>query len=191
VGSANACVAVEGRDSPSFAANHRRVASCRFLSQFVVIGPLECRLRHKANNFCSLPSRSPVAVSIFIGGGLRANSRGSRPKVSCPEGAPPFPYKIWGAFLDGRHREALDPKWPRRQNSCPESPSAIPLYVERQFASKWNALPGDLKILPSRTPLAISFISEQVPSWIVPYREAQAENGGASKFRLHKPLPRP
>ena len=42
--------------------------------------------------------------------GLRANSRGSRPNISCPEGPPPFPYKVWGALLDRPDREALAPQ---------------------------------------------------------------------------------
>ena len=67
--------------------------------------------------------------------GLRANSRGSRPNISCPEGPPAFPYKVWGLYWIDRIEKHWPQEWARRQNSCPENPSAIPLYVERQFVS--------------------------------------------------------
>jgi hypothetical protein len=59
VGSGTAPVVVEHRDPPSFAANHRNVASCRILSQIVVIG----RLRHKTKKILALCR--PEAVSPF------------------------------------------------------------------------------------------------------------------------------
>jgi len=61
VGSGSDRVVVEGRDSPSFAANHRSVASCRFLSQIVVIGRWSaiCDTRRKNFALCRPEAMSP------------------------------------------------------------------------------------------------------------------------------------
>jgi hypothetical protein len=55
VGSGSTRVVVEGRVLPSFVANHRSVATCRMLSQIVVIG----RLRHKMKKYLLLTVPTP------------------------------------------------------------------------------------------------------------------------------------
>jgi hypothetical protein len=95
VGSEKTRVAIKRRDWPCFAADHRNVATHRILSQNVVIGR-KLAVRHKARKIAvpTPPRHFLICRGPFSGFERIASKR------FCPEGAPPFPYKVWGTFPD-------------------------------------------------------------------------------------------
>jgi hypothetical protein len=130
VGSGNARVVVEGRDWPCFAANHRSVASCRILSQSVVIG----RLRHKTKNICSLPSRRLLAVSIFVEGSSCEFQRIATENFLSRR-CSAIPLQSVGSFPRSTVSRSAGPKMAETAKYLSGKPSAIPLFVKGSFKS--------------------------------------------------------
>lgn len=71
-----------------------------------------------------------------------------------------IPSQSMESFFESTVSRSLAPKWPGRQNFLSANPSAIPLSVETVFCARTNLSSGNRKILPSRDPLAISFICD-------------------------------
>ncbi len=148
-------VAVERRDWPCFAANHRIVATCRILSQSAVIGrKTSSSAQGKKIDVPKPPRHFLISRGPSCGLGRIATERLLSRRCSA------IPLQSMESFFESTVSRSLAPKWPGRQNFLSGNPSAIPLSVEKVFCVRTSLSSGDRKILPSRDPLAISFICD-------------------------------
>ena len=125
VGERNTRVAVERRDWPCFAANHRNVATCRILSQSAVIGRVCGSSAQEEKIAVPTPPRH-----FLINRGIFSWIARGGPVTTVTEEflsrrCFAIPLQSMGSFPGSTFR-ALPPKWPGRQNFCPESPRPFP-----------------------------------------------------------------
>ncbi len=147
-------VAVERRDWPRFAANHRIVATCRILSQSAVIGrETSSSAQGKKIDVPKPPRHFLISRGPSWGFVKIASERLLSRRCSA------IPLQSMESFRESTVSRSQTPRWPR-QTFLSGNPFAIPLSVETVFCARTSLFSGDRKILSSRDPLAISFICD-------------------------------
>ena len=128
-------VAVERRDWPCFAANHRIVATCRILSQSAVIGrKTSSSAQGKKIDVPKPPRHFLISRGPSCGLGRIATERLLSRRCSA------IPLQSMESFFESTVSRSLAPKWPGRQNFLSRNPSAIPLSVEKVFCVRTRPL---------------------------------------------------
>ncbi len=132
-------VAVERRDWPCFAANHRIVATCRILSLSVVIGRMtSSSAQGKKIDVPKPPRHFLISRGHSCGLGRIATERLLSRRCSS------IPLQSMESFPESTVSRGLDPKWPGRQirrskNFIVPRPPRHFLYMRQREAPGWQS----------------------------------------------------